>query len=215
MHDTVTPDTPVEIEYKFLVTGDGWVRDLCGEPKRFRQVYLWDEIEMLPTTDGRWALLSLGRVKENRPVGIMVKRSDAEAICALPRRAVRIRLEEGNPQLTVKGPANGPVAPEWNFPVNDAVADELIGAFADAELEKTRHPVRGADGALWEVDVYHGNLQGLVTAEIELPAVDAAFVKPDWLGDDVTSDMRYKNERLARHGLVANPDTPAANGPTG
>lgn len=195
-------DVPVEIEYKFLVADDSWRRDVCGDARRFRQVYLWDEVEMLPATDGRRALLSLGRVKSDRPVGIMVDRSVAQAICDLPRRAVRIRLEEGKLELTIKGPANGPVAPEWNFPVNEVVADELIQAFAEAELEKTRHPVHGTDGFLWEVDVYHGALEGLTTAEIELPSVDTTFHKPAWLGNDVTSDMRFKNERLARQGLV-------------
>ena len=54
-----------------------------------------------------------------------------------------------------------------------------------------------------ELDVYHGRLEGLLTAEVEFDAVAAAsaFVPPDWLGRDVTDDPRYKNKKLATDGL--------------
>ena len=50
-----------------------------------------------------------------------------------------------------------------------------------------------------EIDVFHGHLEGLVYAEVEFPSVDAAqrFVKPDWLGEDVSSDKRLRNSNLA------------------
>jgi adenylate cyclase len=53
-----------------------------------------------------------------------------------------------------------------------------------------------------EIDVYAGDLEGLVVAEIEFPSEDAAraFEPPEWLGEDVTGDPRYLNETLATEG---------------
>ena len=59
------------------------------------------------------------------------------------------------------------------------------------------------DGDTLELDIYHGRLEGLLTAEVEFASVSAAsaFVPPDWLGPDVTDDPRYKNKKLATDGL--------------
>jgi adenylate cyclase len=50
---------------------------------------------------------------------------------------------------------------------------------------------------VWEVDEFHGANAGLVLAEVELENEEQEFEKPDWVGDDVTSDNRYANPRLA------------------
>ena len=47
-------------------------------------------------------------------------------------------------------------------------------------------------GYTWEVDVYHGLLDGVVIAELELPHAEAAFVRPHWVGDEVTFDQQYR-----------------------
>ena len=60
-----------------------------------------------------------------------------------------------------------------------------------------------ADGGLViELDVYTGDLEGLVVAEVEFDSEEAAeaFAPPEWFGEDVTDDVRYKNQRLARDG---------------
>ncbi|MBR4343492.1 MAG: CYTH domain-containing protein [Lachnospiraceae bacterium] len=46
-----------------------------------------------------------------------------------------------------------------------------------------------------ELDVFHGKLEGLVFAEVEFENTDDAlnFRKPDWFGDEVTADRRYRN----------------------
>lgn len=54
------------------------------------------------------------------------------------------------------------------------------------------------DGHTWEVDIFHGENEGLVVAEIELGAEDEPFARPDWLADEVTGDARYYNSSLAR-----------------
>jgi CYTH domain-containing protein len=52
------------------------------------------------------------------------------------------------------------------------------------------------DGMLWEVDVFHGANDGLIVAEIELPAEDSPFKLPEWIGEEVSHDMRYTNSNL-------------------
>ena len=66
-------------------------------------------------------------------------------------------------------------------------------------IEKVRHTLT-AGPHTWEVDVFEGDNAGLVVAEIELGSEDEAFEKPEWVGDEVTSDPRYFNSNL-----VANP----------
>lgn len=70
-------------------------------------------------------------------------------------------------------------------------------------IEKRRYRIPAGDGLTLELDVYHGRLEGLLTAEVEFASVSAAsaFVPPDWLGRDVTDDPRYKNKKLATDGL--------------
>jgi adenylate cyclase len=68
-------------------------------------------------------------------------------------------------------------------------------------LRKRRH-VLPHDGLEIEVDVYQGELEGLIVAEIEFDSEEQArdFEPPDWLGDEVTGDERFLNENLAVDG---------------
>lgn len=71
-------------------------------------------------------------------------------------------------------------------------------------LHKRRHVIPHGD-VIVEVDVYAGELEGLVVAEIEFPSEEAAraFEPPAWLGEEVTGDRRYLNETLAAEGAPA------------
>lgn len=67
---------------------------------------------------------------------------------------------------------------------------------------KTRYQFE-ENGTRIFVDVYSGNLEGLVVAEVEFASVAEAeaFVPPSWFGQDITSDKRYKNANLAKDGM--------------
>lgn len=69
-------------------------------------------------------------------------------------------------------------------------------------VEKKRYTIR-ISGFTFELDIYHGTLKGLKTAEVEFKTPDEAdsFTPPLWLGKDVTLDERYKNKNLALYGL--------------
>jgi CYTH domain-containing protein len=68
-------------------------------------------------------------------------------------------------------------------------------------VEKTRFSIP-LKARTMELDVFHGELEGLILAEIEFTSVADAerFSPPAWLGKDVTQDERYKNKNLALHG---------------
>jgi hypothetical protein len=55
------------------------------------------------------------------------------------------------------------------------------------------------EGLFWEVDVFHGDNEGLILAEIEIPCEEAQFEIPDWIGVEVSHDRRYRNNALAKH----------------
>ncbi len=70
-------------------------------------------------------------------------------------------------------------------------------------LEKRRYAIPFGDGLTIELDIYHGRLAGLLTAEVEFdtPADATAFAPPGWFGRELTDDPSYKNKRLATQGL--------------
>jgi adenylate cyclase len=65
-------------------------------------------------------------------------------------------------------------------------------------IEKTRYLVK-VGKHLFEVDVFYGENEGLVIAEIELSDESEVFEKPKWLGREVTADVRYYNAYLSQH----------------
>ena len=67
-------------------------------------------------------------------------------------------------------------------------------------IEKTRYCVPSA-GFTWEIDVYHGDLAGLVVAEVEMTHEDDRPVMPEWIGREVTGNYRYSNHFLALEGM--------------
>jgi adenylate cyclase len=68
-------------------------------------------------------------------------------------------------------------------------------------IEKIRYQIDEGDQKI-ELNVYRGDLEGLVLAEIEFPSWEKSeeFEPPDWLGEEVTEDSRYKNQSLAQKG---------------
>jgi adenylate cyclase len=146
----------VEIERKFLVTGDAW--RALGEPALLRQGYL--------STD--------------------------------PARTVRVRIENGQGVLTIKGKNSGATRGEWEYPIPVDEAAELLDTLCPAPLvEKYRTRVT-VGTHVWEVDEFLGANEGLLVAEIELGAEDEIFLLPEWVGAEVTGEQRYYNSSLIK-----------------
>ena len=116
-----------------------------------------------------------------------------------PDRTVRVRASEDRGWLTVKGRTRGATRLEFEYEISLDDANELLDALAIRPLiEKTRYLVP-VSGLTWEVDVFEGDNEGLVIAEVELQSEDEDFVKPAWCGEEVTGDPRYYNVNLVAH----------------
>jgi adenylate cyclase len=112
-------------------------------------------------------------------------------------RTVRVRTVDDEAFLTVKGlPVEG-TNPEYEVPIPPDDANKMLEFLCEKPLiEKTRYEI-DHEGLTWEVDVFHGENEGLAFAEIELEEPDQAFDKPSWIGEEVTGNPRYFNSRLS------------------
>ena len=127
---------------------------------------------------------------------------------------VRVRFKDSTGILTIKGPSmDGMSRAEWEKEISLQDAKDLLTLCHGGIIDKTRYIVPA--GAIpgntsvipgpdresplyFEVDEFHGENEGLVMAEIELPSPDTPFEKPSWLGQEVTGDRRYYNSYLTR-----------------
>lgn len=114
-------------------------------------------------------------------------------------RVVRVRIEGAKAKLTIKGVTTGVTRSEFEYVIPVEDASILLDNLCEKPLiDKHRHAeVHG--GKTWEIDVFHGDNEGLVVAEIELESETEAFVRPNWAGDEVSSDPRYFNSNLLKN----------------
>lgn len=115
-----------------------------------------------------------------------------------PKRTVRVRIIDEKGFLNIKGEttSGGIKRFEWEKSIPKNEAEMLLGLCSGYIVDKTRHLI-DYGGHLFEVDEFHGENKGLVVAEIELSAVDESFEKPQWLGLEVSHDIRYYNSELS------------------
>jgi CYTH domain-containing protein len=117
-----------------------------------------------------------------------------------PERTVRIRIKDTKGYLTIKGIGNktGTTRLEWERQLPIDEAEKLLLICEKGIIDKTRYEVE-VGKHLYEVDVFKGENDGLVLAEIELKSEDESFEKPHWLGMEVTGDERFYNAYLSKH----------------
>lgn len=162
---------PMEIERKFLLLNDDWRSDVI-QSTHFHQGYLSSN----------------------------------------PKSSVRIRIEGDMANINIKSATIGMSRAEYEYAIPLAEAKQLLDTLCEQpQISKTRHIVAAhadtsaensaENGAplTWEIDEFHGDNAGLIVAEIELSDETQAFLKPAWLGQEVTDDIRYYNSCLAKH----------------
>lgn len=118
-------------------------------------------------------------------------------ICSVPGRTVRVRIMDDKGYLTIKGAARegGFARFEWETEIPFKDAQDLMNLCDKGVIDKIRYHVPAGDH-VFEVDEFYGDNAGLVVAEVELSSEDEAFVRPSWLGREVTGDRRYYNSCL-------------------
>lgn len=118
----------------------------------------------------------------------------------VPGRTVRIRIRQDKAFITIKGPADpsGISRYEWEKEISVPEAEALLSLCEPGIINKIRHEVR-IGKHIYEVDEFMGDNEGLIIAEIELSDENESFEKPDWIGKEVTGDLRYYSSFLSEH----------------
>ena len=105
-------------------------------------------------------------------------------------KTVRVRLKGGRGFLTIKGKTQNISRQEFEYEIPAADAEKLLILCGEKVLAKRRY--------VCEIDVFEGANAPLVMAEIELPSEETVFIRPDWLGEELSFDKRYFNSYLAK-----------------
>ena len=115
-------------------------------------------------------------------------------------RAVRVRIINNQGFLTIKGSSNdsGTTRFEWEKEIPVAEAKQLLAICEPGVISKTRYLIK-VNQHTFEVDVFDGDNQGLIVAEIELSLENETFDKPEWLGKEVTGEVKYYNSQLSKN----------------
>ena len=115
------------------------------------------------------------------------------------KASIRVRMQGNAAYLNIKSATLGIRRQEFEYPIPAADGEAMLETLCvGAVVEKTRYHVT-SEGHVWEIDVFHGDNAGLVVAELELSDEHEVFVRPEWLGDEVSEDTRYYNVCLAQH----------------
>ena len=119
-------------------------------------------------------------------------------LCKDQGRTVRVRIADDHAYLTIKSSQGqeGIARFEWEREIDVEDARQLLRICLPGMIVKTRWIVPAGDGLKWEVDEFHGAKQGLVMAEIELENEQQTFVKPDFIGEEVTGRPEYYNANM-------------------
>lgn len=126
---------------------------------------------------------------------------------AKPGKELRARDKNGRFFLTQKR-GSGLVREEHEIEVEQVVFDMIWPLTEGRRVEKTRYHVEQDEWTM-EIDIYHGDLSGRMSLEVEFADEHqaAAYQAPSWAGREVTEDSRYNNAHLALHGWPADDDS--------
>ena len=114
-------------------------------------------------------------------------------------RAVRVRVKGDKGFLTIKGASSnsGLSRFEWEKEISVEEAKLLLKLCEKGVIEKMRYEVKKGTH-IFEIDEFFGDNKGLVVAEVELNSETETFLKPNWLGEEVTGQIKYYNSQLSK-----------------
>jgi len=121
-------------------------------------------------------------------------------LSSVPERSVRVRIKGNEAFITIKGLGNdsGIARFEWEKEIAVTDANDLFTLCEHGVIDKTRYILKKGQH-IFEIDEFYGDNKGLIIAEIELSTEKEAFDRPDWLGEEVTGDVKYFNSMLIKN----------------
>ena len=119
-------------------------------------------------------------------------------LCKEPGKTIRVRIRDTRAFLTIKSSRlrEGLAKFEWEREIDLADARELMQICLPGAISKTRYIIPTNNDRKWEVDVFHGRLDGLVLAEMELGDEHETSDRPEWLGEEGTGQPQYYNANM-------------------
>ena len=114
-------------------------------------------------------------------------------------RTVRVRVKAEKGYLTIKGLSskNGLTRFEWEKEISKTEAESLLELCELGIIDKMRYEVK-VKNHIFEIDEFFGDNIGLVIAEVELENEHETIEKPNWLGEEVTGNIKYYNSQLSK-----------------
>ncbi|KPN73138.1 CYTH domain-containing protein [Neisseria sp. 74A18] len=111
---------------------------------------------------------------------------------------IRVRIVGRKAWLALKGYISDTTRSEFEYEIPVAHAEQMMQTMCPFKLEKHRYKIEYR-GFMFEIDEYFGDNAPLVVAELELPGEGVPFEKPDWLGEEITSNGKFTNAYLSKH----------------
>ncbi|WP_338355957.1 CYTH domain-containing protein [Yeosuana marina] len=115
-------------------------------------------------------------------------------------RTVRVRIKADNGFITVKGQSmeDGLSRFEWEKEIPKDEAEALLKLCEPGVIDKIRYEIKVGKHT-FEVDEFYGDNEGLIIAEVELESENETFLKPNWIGGEVTGNIKYYNSQLSKN----------------
>lgn len=136
---------------------------------------------------------------ENIPIlenGIKIKQG---YLSANKNGVVRVRTKDEKAYLTIKSSNIGISRLEFEYEIPFEEANEILEKLCEKPIiDKTRYLIRN-DKHIWEIDVFYGDNEGLILAEVELSSENEELNIPFWVKEEVSSDDRYFNSNLLKY----------------
>ncbi|WP_435685969.1 CYTH domain-containing protein [Sedimenticola selenatireducens] len=116
-----------------------------------------------------------------------------------PNATVRVRIAGEVAYLNIKSATTGITRAEFEYQIPRSDAEQILEQVAEHPfIDKTRYKVQWGSH-VWDLDLFAGENQGLIMAEVELNSEDESFELPPWAGKEVSGDPRYYNASLVKH----------------
>ncbi|MET0026262.1 MAG: CYTH domain-containing protein [Candidatus Thiodiazotropha sp.] len=139
-------------------------------------------------------------INDNWKNGVISQATIKQGYLATTEQAsVRVRVDGEQANLNIKGTTVGISRREYEYPIPMEHAEEMLDHLVSgAVIDKVRYKVRVAEH-VWDLDLFLGANEGLIVAEVELSHEGEGFEMPDWVGEEVSGDIRYYNASLVTH----------------
>ena len=87
---------------------------------------------------------------------------------------------------------------EYNLPLTKEAYESLLGKIEGRVIQKSRYEIPCGKYTV-ELDVFHGELEGLCYAEVEFYSLEEAktFQPLDWFSEELTEERGYSNAELS------------------